>query len=777
MAERGGPPRDATPFAQGNTPAHITDDVQEAFDRFERCMGREKIARARFLDDYKFANADAYNGYQWPNDLRRTREVDDRPSLTLNGTRQHNLQIINDAKQNKPGIKILPVSDGASVESAKILNSLVKHIEYISNAGAAYDHAVFFQVNAGWGYIGVETDYSSEKNFDQEIYIRRKQDPLNIYLDPDRKEPDASDMKFAFEFTDIERSEFEKDPQYSQWKDIATATPLGASTAGWVNDDYVRIAQYWRVVEKKDVLYALPAGYGGQADFPGGFISKSVLQKVKTPRAQSLWRQVEQDEKDESKGVQKRELIRKQVEWKLIIGWKVVEEKDWPGKYIPIVPVWGEETTIEGNWDCKSHTRNMLDAQRMYNYAASSAVEFMGLQTKTPWIAPVEAVEELETYWNDANRINTSVLPYKAFREDGSVIPPPQRIQPPTAAPVYATQMQQSMSDLLMVSGQYAAVMQQGIPRTPKQIGERERQGQTATYHFVDNLAIAIRQIGRIIIDLYPKIYDTQRLLQILADDGSTLNVAIDPEMKQAYQKHLMGDQQAAMHVINPSVGKYEVQADIGPNYATQREEAFEAFKLVLTQSPQLASILGDILFRAADFPHADEAADRLRRMVPPHALGEGPSQQEQMLQQQVTQLTNLLSKSLQENTEVKLKLRGKEEKNVTGLADALTKRLDVLLKHTQEPGKATKGADGKATAGPPVTPEGLRTLLEETIREILDSAVPASQQSEKQTIDQMTPGGVNVPEKAPLAGAKQDFAGHWWARDFSQSRGYREIT
>ena len=233
--ERGSPPRDSIPAfssGSGDAPANLSDVVREAMDRFERCVAHEKTARARFLDDYKFANADAYNGFQWPNDLRRTREVDDRPSLTLNGARQHNLQIINDAKQNKPGIKILPVADGASVDSSKVLNSLVKHIEYISNATAAYDHATFFQVTAGWGYLRVETDYSNEKNFDQDIFIKRQNDPLNIYLDPDRKEPDGADSMFAFEFNDIERSEFAKDPRYSKWKDIVTATPMGAAYRG-----------------------------------------------------------------------------------------------------------------------------------------------------------------------------------------------------------------------------------------------------------------------------------------------------------------------------------------------------------------------------------------------------------------------------------------------------------------------------------------------------------------------------------------------------------------
>ena len=443
-----------------------------------------------------------------------------------------------------------------------------------------------------------------------------------------------------------------------------------------------------------------------------------------------------------------------------------MEEKDWPGQYIPIVPVWGEETTIEGTWDCKSHTRSMLDAQRMYNYAASSAVEFMGLQTKTPWIAPVEAVEELETYWNDANRINTSVLPYKAFREDGSAIPPPQRIQPPTSAPIYATQMQSSLQDLLMVSGQYAATMAQGIQRTPKAIGERERQGQTATYHFVDNLAIAIRQVGKIIVDLFPHIYDTQRLMQILADNGTTMNVALDPQAKQAYQKQMLADQQSVVHVLNPNIGKYEVQADIGPNYATQREETFEFFKLVLTQAPAMAPMVADLFMQAADIPHAEEAAERLRRMVPPHALGEGPSATEQALMKQVQNFQNMLQKALKDQTTLRIKLRGKEEKNTAALFDAVSTRLKVLIEAAKE---------GEAE----ITPDTLRPIVEAAIKDSLTTPIQVAKVAAEDALKSQFPGGLPAAatrETPPLAGAKQDVSGQWYARQLATAKGFQPI-
>ena len=752
MANR--PPSDANPLYRPPDDAGRGEIVQEAMDRFERCLKWEATARQNFLDDYKFANADAYNGYQWPNDLRKTREVDDRPSLTLNGVRQHNLQVINDAKQNKPGIKVMPTGNEATYESAQVLSAMMRHIEYISNATTAYDAATNFQVQAGWGYIRVITDYCDENTFDQDILIKRVTDPLTIYMDPDAKEADKSDAKFAFVFEDIEQEEFAKDPRWAKYVDIATSGPLGDSS-GWQNEDYIRIAEYYRVVEKKDTLYALPKGF--VKDFQGGTIRKSVLDKLKRGNAQ--YREIV-NVLEKTKSIRSREVITQAVEYKLIIGEIEISEeaKDWPGKYVPIIPVLGEETVIEGTMDRKSHTRSMLDAQRMYNYAASSAVEFMGLQTKTPWLLAVEGIEELETYWNEANRINTSGLPYKAFREDGTPIPPPQRIQPPAAAPIYTTQMQASLQDLLMTSGQYAAQMGgQGNERSAKAIGERQRQSDNATYHFVDNLGIAIKHLGRIILDLIPHIYDTKRVIQMVAEDGTTLQVTLDPSAAKHHQIVQQENSETAQHILNPTTGKYEVQADIGPNYATRREEAFDAFKLILTQSPQLASILGDILFRAGDFPHAEEAAQRLRRLVPAQALGEGPSQQEQAMGQQIKNLQNLLSSAMTELATEKLKLRGKEAKDEVSIYAAFTDRLKVLV-------------DAAAKGEAEITPETLKPILGGLLDE---SGKLSLEPAEINVNDALEAGSAGLPGSAtrtppPVAGAKQDAYGRWHARDLS---------
>lgn len=753
MANR--PPQDANPPGDSSSveDGKLDAVVQEAMERFEFCVKWEQTARQRFLDDYKFANADAYNGYQWPNDLRRTREVDDRPSLTLNGARQHNLQIMNDARQNKPGIKVMATGNEATYESAQIYTALMRHIEYISNATTAYDTAMGFAVQGGWGYIRVTTDYIDDESFDQDIFIKRVIDPLTVYLDPEAKEVDKSDAKFGFVFEDIEQEEFRRDPRWKEWSDIADSSPLGGDSSDWQSEEFIRVAEYYRVVEKRDMLYAIPKDF--IQGYPGGFIRRSVLEAggKKNKQFREIVKLIEGDKK-----VRSRELFVPTVEYKLIIGEQLVKEEEWPGKYIPIVPVCGEETVIEGTMDRKSHTRSMLDAQRMYNYAASSAVEFMGLQTKTPWLVAVEGIEELETYWNEANRINTAALPYKAFREDGSAIPPPTRIAPPSAAPIYATQMQASLQDLLMTSGQFAAQMgAQGNERSGKAIGERQRQSDNATYHFVDALGTAIRHIGRILLNLIPHIYDTKRTQQILAEDGTSMEIVLDPGAAKHFQEIQDENSKTIMRILNPQSGKYEVQADVGPNYATRREEAFDAFKLILTQNPQLSAILGDILFRAGDFPHAEEAAERLRRLVPAQALGEGPSQVEQQQQQQIQNLQNLLSNAMTELATEKLKLRGKDAKNEVAVYDALTTRLKVLV-------------DAAAKGEAEITPETLKPVVGDFLDEQTHSTLQPAEDSLNAALS-LGPAGLPASvtqSKPPVAGAKQDAYGKWHARDLS---------
>lgn len=641
--------------------------LAEAKNRFQHAETWESDFRKAYLDDLKFANADAINMFAWPNAVRRNRDMDQRPCLTVNKVHQHNLHIINNSKQNKPSVKIRPVGDKASFEAADVFEGIVRRIEYISNAQAAYDKATEFQVTCGIGYWRVVTDYASEEvspeAFDQDIFIRRIKDPLNVYLDPDINEIDGSDARFGFIFDNMPLKEFNQ--KYPKFKDPPVNSSLGESSNSWITVDHARVAEYYRRVEHKKTIVAFVDPTTGETKvLPKKDIPKELLGPLL-----------------EDPNTRTREITEPVIEWYLIAGDEIVDKNIWPGKYIPIVRIIGEETIIDGELDRKGHTRALLDPQRIYNYWTSAAVEFVALQGKQPFIGAAAAIEGYETFWETANVINYSVLPYKNRDDDGQEIPPPQRDQPPQFAPAYIQGMQVSANEMQMVSGQYQAVMGEESNETSgKAINERQRQGETATYHFIDNLAHGIRYTGKILLDLIPKIYDTPRVLKILSESGEETVVNLDPKAAQAHEEQRNRITNEVKTIFNPNVGRYDVQADIGPNYGTRRQEAFNAFSQIATQSPQMMSLVGDLLFKSADFPGAEDIAERLHRMVPAQALGEDAPPEIKALQGQVQHLQQITGKLLEELGTTRSDLKNKDEESEVKIYDAITSRMKVLL-------------------------------------------------------------------------------------------------
>src|SRR5215469_14977968 len=620
--------------------------VREAQERFERCRAWEETARANALADAKFAAGDPFNMYQWDAEVRTSRG--DRPCLTMNKTRQHNLQIINDARQHKAQIKVTPTGGRATYEAAQIFSGIVRRIEYQSKAIDAYSTAFFHQVDTGYGMLRVTTDYVDDDSTDQDIFIRRVPNPYTVYLDPDAKDYDKADMRFAFVFEDIARERYEA--QYGK-EDMPPRSPALDNNQGWNDEHHVRKAEYWRRLDEKDTLHLLADGRN---------VRESDMDDDEIGALQ-----------DSGAIVKSRDLVSSYIEWYLIVGDRVrerhIEGQDpWPGRYIPLVPVIGEEIVIEQKLDRKGHTRALIDAQRMYNYWSSAAVEQVALQTKTPYIGDARAIEGYQKYWETANTTNLSILPYNGIDENGQPIERPAREQPPVMAQAYIQGMSIAREDMMMVSGQYQAEM--GAPsneRSGVAIEARQRQGDNATYHYIDNQAKAIRQVGRIVLDLIPKIYDTPRVMKIMNEDGSDSDVHLVPNAPAAHayigqgqdgQPQQLTSQQydAAVAdpntpnpriIFNPDVGRYDVEADVGPPFGTQRQEAANACSQIMAQNPAAFQVVGDFWAQNSDFPGADELADRLRRGLPPqYKAGPDPqvvqiSQQAQQMQQQAQAL------------------------------------------------------------------------------------------------------------------------------------------
>lgn len=710
-------------MAKNDTKAEDDDILRRAKDRHNDCEEWEGEPRKLFVEDLKFANGDSDNGWQWDDQIQNNRVNDGKPCLTINKTRQHNLQITNDAKQNKPGVNIKAVGDGASYDAAQVFEGIVRHIEYQSKAEQAYDTASMFQVQGGVGYWRIVTDYVSDESFDQEIFIRRIPNPLSVYLDKDITEIDGSDARYGFVFEDVPADKFKADyPDEADY--VSSTSSLGSST--WAGKDYVRVAEYYERTQKADKLVAftvpMPFAEAGQ---------QMIVRKSKMTDDQKAIYELVKDAPE----TQSRDIVSHEIMWYKIAGDRIIDRRPWLGKYIPIVRVIGEETIIDGKLDRKGHTRGMKDPQRMYNYWTSEATGQVALQGKTPYVAPAEAIEGYENYWKDSNVDSAAVLPYNAMTEDGKVIPAPQRQQPPVMSTAYVQGMQICENQLMMASGQYQSQFGQNENATSgKAISERQRQGDTATYHFIDGLAIGIRYTGMILIDLIPKVYDTERVIRILAKDGTESHIQIKPDAPDAYQEapKQEGGQDdktkaAVAAIFNPNVGRYEVESDIGPGYATRRQEAFNAMTQIASQNPQFMGLAGDLLFKSADFPLADELAERYKQIVPPNVRGDGPSPQEQQMQQTIQQLQGTI-------VELNKKLNDKEAEINVKEFDATSRRLAAL-----------------GNSGPAITPEQIQPIVQQIIMQMLTGG-PAgeTQPGFEEPAQQQQPMAQQPPQMQP---------------------------
>ena len=583
-----------------------------ARSRLDMAIGALSESREDEIDDLKFYAGSPDNHWQWPADVLATRgavqgqTINARPCLTINKLPQHVRQVTNDQRQNRPSGKVIPADDKADVAVAEIFNGMVRHIEYISDADVAYDTACENQVSYGEGYIRILTEYCDDNTFDQDIKIGRVRNSFSVYMDPTIQDPCGSDAKWCFITEDITKADYER--MYPDSAPITTLQSLGVgdqNLSQWLNEDTIRIADYYYVDYDRATLNLYP---GNITAFAG------------TPEDKMLKAQF-------GKPLKTRESDRGRIKYCKINGYEILEEREWAGKYIPVVRIVGNEFEVDGRLYVSGIVRNAKDAQRMYNYWVSQEAEMLALAPKAPFIGYGGQFEGYETQWKTANTTNWPYLEVNPDVTDGSgsILPLPQRAQPPMASSGLLQAKAGASEDIKSSTGQYnASLGMSSNERSGKAILARQREGDVGTYHYGDNLARGVRHITRQLVDLIPKIYDTQRVARIIGEDGETDMVKIDPMQAEPVKKIVNQEGIVIDKIYNPSVGKYDVVVTTGPGYATKRQEALEAMAQLLQGNPQLWQVAGDLFVKNMDWPGAQEMAKRFAKTIDPKLMQDG---------------------------------------------------------------------------------------------------------------------------------------------------------
>ena len=656
-----------------NKPNDKKDMLATMRSRFTMAVSAYSESREDELDDLRFEAGSPDNQWQWPADVLATRgsvqgqTINARPCLTINKLPQHVHQVTNEQRHNRPSVKVIPVDDNADVEVAEIFEGVIRHIEYISDADVAYDTACENQVTYGEGYIRVLTKYCDDNSFDQDLYIGRIRNSFSVYMDPTIQDPCGSDAEWCFVTEDMTKAEYER--QFPDAAPISSMMQQGvgdSSLSQWLTENTVRVAEYFYFDHTPTKLNL----------YQGNMSAVEGSREDKELKALGL------------KPLKSRMADVKKVKWLKTNGFEVLEEQDWAGKFIPVIRVVGNEYEVDGRLYVSGLIRNAKDAQRMYNYWVSQEAEMLALAPKAPFIGYGGQFEGYETQWKTANTTNWPYLEVNPDVTDGAgaVMPLPQRAQPPMASSGLLQAKAGASDDIKSSTGQYdSSLGATSNERSGRAILAREKQGDTGTYHYVDNLARAIRHCGRQLVDMIPKIYDTERIARIIGVDGEVKRAKINPSQAEPVKKIVDESGIVIEKIYNPSVGKYDVCVSTGPSYMTKRQESLDAMSQLLQGNPQLWQVAGDLFVKNMDWPGAQEMAKRFAKTIDPKLLSdadEDPAlqaaqQQLEAMGQELDQLHGMLqnvSKSM-EAQDLAIK---EQEANIKAY-DAETKRISAV--------------------------------------------------------------------------------------------------
>ena len=608
--------------------------LEQAKIRFKSSQEAEGKQRDREKDDLRFQVPEQ----QWDEAAKRQRlgfSIDGvptpaRPVLSISKIQQPIQMVLNQERGAHLGVSIQPLSAEAETETAKILEGIYRRIERDSQAHNARSWAFSRAVMCGRGVYRVNTKYdeTSDNPTDQVIAIERILHQDSVYFDPAAEKPDFSDGNYAFVTSWVALSDFKKEWPNSKvsTEDTGTFSDLVNEAPEWVRGDgetkAVLVAEYF-YVEKE----------------------------FKTVKA--------------GKDTRKQET--RKVKWAKLTGCDVLETGDWNGKFIPLIPVIGTELhpfDSERRW--AGVIASAKDAQRMYNYSASAAVELAALENKAPFIGAEGQFEGHESVWAQANVRNFPYLEYKPTSLNGQPMPPPQRSQIDTGRLGPSMQLLQMADQFIQAT---TATYDPSLGRTNSKeksgraIMALQEQGDQSNSHYMHNLAdISMNYEARVVLDLIPTIYDRPgRIARTLDEEDESQTVMLnapfvtDPQTKRPMPPPPVQQGPPGMPRSMPPPGMmapppggpgpggmapgpqpgmpppmpkqpevkhydlrkgiYSVAISIGKTRQSALQEGAEEIGQILQAQPQLMPIIGPLYFKYRDFPGAKELSELLKKM------------------------------------------------------------------------------------------------------------------------------------------------------------------
>ena len=551
---------------------------REALREFDDIQKANRPDRLMALEDRRFASI---AGAHWEGALGD--QFANKPRIEVNKTHLALRRIYSEYRNNRITVDFIPKDGKTGEDLADTCDGLYRADEQDSSAQEAYDNAFQEAVAGGYGAWRLRQCYEDEYD-DENDKQRIKFEPIFdadtcVFYDLNAKRRDKSDAKRCFVLSGMPRDTYEAeyDDPVSSWPKEITNTYFD-----WVTPDVVYVAEYYRIEEKTEVLHV----YRG---LMGEEVVKSDAELAEDPHLEASL---------QARGFvesRQKKVKRCQVHKYILSGSRVLKDDGIiAGKFIPIIPVFGERDFIDGIERCQGHVRLVKDAQRLANMLRSNLAEIASMSSREKPILTPEQVNGHANMWANDNIVEFPYLLVNPITDaNGQKVAsgPIGYTKAPSVPQALAALMQvveQDMQDLL---GNQQAGEQMQPNMSGKAIELIQNRIDMQAFIYMDNLAVAMKRCGEVWLSMMRDIVveDSRRMKTVDAQGGAGSVVVNEPSY----------DNDTGEEVVENdlSAADFDVVPTVGPSSDSKRAATVRALTgmMQITQDPEMLGVLGSM--------------------------------------------------------------------------------------------------------------------------------------------------------------------------------------
>jgi hypothetical protein len=625
-----------------------------------------RIAVEKWREYFK-ANIDLYHemhtfvlGRQWDNDEEDMLVKNNKVPLQFNKLGTLINTLLGEQQQNTPQLEVVPLSD-CDEETASIRQMIVKDTMLSTDAKSVYQIAAKQAFVGGFGAFVIDTDYVHEKSFDQGIVYRHFKDATRCYWDIGAEHPNKIDGMRCGYISRMTRQKFRsiygKDIEEKIKKDngalnqsqeeiaLSTENQSSENPFTWSDDNGITIIDDYVRKYTKDTLYKLSNGRTLNQEEMDELIEKSKSMAFQREQEEMLMGfpmqnpmgmeeldiempngEVEETEEEimtlyddgepvrieDSKPYKRSTIIHRKI-----AGEYILDESEFPSDDLPLLFV--DQNSYydkNGKQICRPFIIDAIDAQRYLNYLGTQSAYMLKISRYDQWIGSKKNVQSLDNQqaWKDPSTVK-GMLTYDESPSGAK----PEQVRPPELSRSLMEQYQRAIDDMYTSTGLYPSRLGQvGNEVSGAAIDARTRQGSYSTYVAFNSINMAITAGGKIVNQMIPRVYDSERILNLMTPDRGRQNIVVNQQMDE-YGEKIKNDIRK---------GTFDVILQAGPSYEGQKAQALESIALALKANPTMFNLVADLYAENLPLLNTIELRNRLKTLVPPEILEAGKTGQ-----------------------------------------------------------------------------------------------------------------------------------------------------